>query len=192
MAILSPYSPVTSVVELDLQGLDDAQRDKAKRIAGDIIVDGINDILDQSRSPVLGGAFKKQKADGERSILFEFGDMRDSLEWRDAGGNSIEIGSWDADETPKLFNHNTPKSSQNPLPQRQVLPLSNETFVDDIMDRVNGAIDELRETGRVRRVIPVEQFAVGDVEITPGTSRASVTTLGSVLDLDLDFDLFGD
>lgn len=188
MAILSPYSPVTSVVELDLQGLDDAQRDRAKRIAGDIIVDGINDILDQSRSPVLGGSFKKQKADGERSILFEFGDMRDSLEWRDAGGNSIEIGSWDADETPKLYNHTVGDT----LPQRQVLPFSNETFKDEIMDRVNRAIDELRETGRVRRVIPVEQFAVGDVEITPGTSRASVTTLGSVLDLDLDFDLFGD
>lgn len=181
MGILSPYSPVTSVIELDLQGLSDAQKDRAKRAAGQIIIDGINDILDQSRSPVLGGNFKKMKADGERSILFEFGDMRDSLEWRDAGGNSIEVGSWDADETPKLYNHTVGDT----LPQRQVLPFSNETFKDEIMDRVRQAIDDIRQTGAPRRRQLGEQFMEIEIDILPGTSRASTTTIGSILEFDL-------
>lgn len=181
MAILSPYSPVTSTIELDLQGLSDEQRQKAKRVAGDIIVDGINDILDQSRSPVLGGSFQKMKADNTRSILFEFGDMRDSIEWRDAGGDQIEIGSWDADETPKLYNHTVGDT----LPQRQVLPFSNETFKDEIMDRVRQAIDDIRETGAPRRRSLGEQFTEIEIDILPGTSKASTTTIGSIMDFSL-------
>jgi len=179
MAILSPNSPVTSVIELNLEGLSDEQRDRAKRAAGEIIVDGINDLLDESRSPVLGGAYKKQKADGERSILFEFGDMRDSLEWRDAGGSSIEIGSWDPDETPKLFNH----TIGDTLPQRQVLPLPNETFKDEIMDRVNQAIDDIRQTGRPRRRTLGDAFTEIEISI-PTRPTPRTTTIGALLDLE--------
>ncbi len=123
------------------------QKDRAKDEAGRIIVEEINSFLDSSTSPVSGGKFKKKLKDGKtRSILFEFGTMRDSIEFKKAEGDSIEVGIWNSNETPKAWNHNKGET----VPVRQFIPNDSgkaSTFKGRINDRVNGMIESVRETG---------------------------------------------
>lgn len=178
MAVTSPDQPVTKRLSLDLDGLDQASRDRAKAEVGQLIIDEINSYLDESRSPVAGGSYKRMKKDGERSILFEFGDMRDSLEWRDVGGDEIEVGIWNRSETPKAYNH----TIGDTLPQREFIPAERDRFRQKIMDKVDDTVDRIR-TGRPQTVAD----ALSAFEIIVDTQTAETPTgtiLGALINIE--------
>jgi hypothetical protein len=117
------------------------QKSLAKSEAGRLIVEGINDYLDKSSSPVSGGSFKRKKKDGERSILFEEGDLREAIVSKNRRGHEIEVGVFKPDETPKAYNHNIGDT----VPTRRFIPAEDEKFKRTIMDRVNKRIKEIKK-----------------------------------------------
>ena len=133
----------TKIVKLNLNGLSQEQKEIAKNRAGEIIVDEIQSYLDSSRSPVKGmGSFQK-KANGEDSELFEVGNLRGEITFRAQQDDSIIVGipsSAPLIERLKAFNHNTGDT----LPQRKFIPSPSQSFKDDVMERVNRAIDSIR------------------------------------------------
>jgi len=118
-----------------------AQKTLAKSEAGRLIVEGIQDSLDQSLSPVSGGEFKRGKADGERSILFEEGDMREAIVSKNRQGDFIEVGVYKASEKLKAYNHNIGDT----LPTRQFIPDESENFKKKITNRVDRRLNEIRK-----------------------------------------------
>lgn len=123
--------------------MSDEAKDEAKTAAGVILLEEINKSLDKSKSPVKNGAFKKMKKEGGRSTLFEEGDMRGSLDFGPLT-NGVEVGIFDdVEEVERLkaFNHNTGDT----LPKREFIPATNKRFNDDIMAKVNKAVDEIRK-----------------------------------------------
>lgn len=131
-------------MNLNLKGLPESLKDRAKRVAGEIIVDGINDNLDAHRSPVKGGAFQKKKADGTLSSLFQDGDLRSQITFSEQDTDSIAVGIFEdapTKEKLKSFNHNTGDT----LPQRRFIPSANQKFKKPIMDKVNAAIKEIKK-----------------------------------------------
>ena len=134
-------------MKLDLTGLSPEEKVRAKSLAGQILVDEINDYLDRSESPVSGGKFKKEltykKGD---STLFEFGDMRSQITYETGEDveNYVEVGIFEnAPEVERLksFNHNTGDT----LPQRRFIASPNQRFEEDIMTQVNNAVESVRE-----------------------------------------------
>jgi len=117
-------------------------------------VEEINASLDRSTSPVKGGKYKRKKKDGTDSELFEFGDMRASISFEEQQDDSVTVGIFENAaqvERLKAFNHNSKKSKNAPLPQRRFIAAPNQVFTDDIMNRVNSAIDEIKEDAEIER-----------------------------------------
>lgn len=134
----------TKKVKLDLKGLTDEQKREAKRIAGQILVEEINSHLDDSTSPVKGGKYKAKKADGSPSELFEDGFLREAIKSKPGDGDFITVGvhsDEDRVERAKSYNHNVGDT----LPQRRHIAAPNQVFKEDIMKRVNRAIDDIRK-----------------------------------------------
>lgn len=185
MAITTPNSPVTKLLELDMTGIPENQRERAKELVGDLVVEEIQAHLDRSQSPVEGGEFKAHKVDGERSILFDFGDMRDAIEWRDSGGSSIEVGIWEAGETEKAFGHNTDFRGHPYLDgqgnKREFIPEPDEDFKTSITRRIDNVLDEIRERG-AERVTVGSLFEEIEIEVElPFSGQTRTRTLGSIL-----------
>ncbi|NQX99776.1 MAG: hypothetical protein HRT70_01335 [Flavobacteriaceae bacterium] len=131
-------------MNLNLKGLSEEQKQRAKRIAGEILVEEINSSLDRSTSPVKGGKYKRKKKDGTDSELFEFGDMRASISFEEQQDDSVTVGIFENAvqvERLKAFNHN----NGDTLPQRRFIAAPNQVFKKGIMDRVNNAINEIRD-----------------------------------------------
>lgn len=144
---------------------------RAKNIAGEIIIDGIEDALDDSESPVQGGKYKSKKADGTNSRLLDKGDMRFSLESKNRKGNDIEVGVFKKSETNKAFGHTTGfkghkflDSSKN---KREFIPGENQSFNKDIMDEVNEAVEDIKEfdTFKKEQKKPEELRTVGALNL---------------------------
>ena len=155
MGIESPDSPVTKLVELNLEGMSREAKTRAKNEAGRILVEEIQAHLDRSSSPVKGGDFKVRKKDGTRSILLEFGDMRDAIEFRRRQGDNIEVGIFKRSETPKAFGHNTDFRGHPSLGgtgnKRQFIPDENEDFKRTVTSRVKRAVADIREFDEARQ-----------------------------------------
>ncbi len=154
----------TKIVKLDLSDLNLAERIIAKQEAGEIIVEEIQRHLDQSKSPVKNGKFKLRKADGQRSELFEFGDMRAQITFEELEGDEIEVGIFDtAPEVERLksFNHNVGDT----VPQRRFVPSPNQVFKASIMKRVNDNTESIREESQEQEVEdgPIESQSLGDI-----------------------------
>lgn len=185
MPIESPNSPVTKIVELDLEGMSPEQKTRAKNEAGRIIIEEINSHLDRSVSPVSGGDFKVSKKDGERSILFEFGDMRDSIEFKRRRGNKIEIGVFDKTQTPKAFGHNTDFRGHPSLSgkgnKREFIPGEEDDFKGRIQSRVNETLDIIREAGSPDRTTVGSLVEDIEVDIGQVPFEGGSTTLGSLI-----------
>ncbi len=131
-------------VKLNLKGLTPEGKERAKRIAGEILVDGINQALDSASSPVEGGSYESDKADGTPSELFEDGFMRNEIKSRPANGDAVEVGIFqDAPliERLKGYNHNVGET----LPQRRFIAAPNQVFKESIMNRVDDAIQDIRK-----------------------------------------------
>jgi len=132
--------------------LNPEEKRRAKTEAGNIIVEGINQILDRHDSPVERGQFKRNKKDGQPSSLFEFGDMRAQITFEELDSDHIDVGIFsDAPEVErfKAFNHNTGDT----LPKREFIASPNKRFKKEIMDRVDEAIDAIREDAEQRQEI---------------------------------------
>ena len=140
-------------MKLDLSDLTPQQKSEAKALAGEIIVDEMQDYLDRGLSPVKGkGKFKrlsKKYADefkgGNRDPdLFLEGDMRSQITFEDhAQGVKVGIFS-DAPTLDKLkaSGHNLGNSANKT--QRQFVPFPKGDFKKTIMDKVNKGIDSIR------------------------------------------------
>ena len=131
-------------MKLDLKGLTEAEKARAKRAAGEAIVEGINSVLDTSSSPVMGGQFKSLKADKTRSRLFEDGDMRAHISFEEMmESDHIEVGIFEnAPEIERLKSYNHNKGDT--LPKREFIPAPNKKFKTSIMKKANSAIDTVR------------------------------------------------
>lgn len=170
MAIESPSSPVTKTLELDLSGLSRENKVRAKEEAGRILLEEIQGSLDRSRSPVAGGQFKRKKKDGTNSILLEFGDLRDSIEFRRRRGNKIEIGVFEASQRAKAYGHNTDFEGHPFLAgkgnKRQFIPDDDQSFNQRIQNRVDRAIKDIKESeqaiSRAERE-DLERLGIGDL-----------------------------
>lgn len=156
---------VTKILDLNLKDLSPESKIEAKEVAADIIIEEINSYLDDSKSPVASGRFKKKKADGSSSQLFQDGDLRMSIEAQDAGGDSIEIGVFDSSEAPIAYNHNTGDT----LPMRQFIPPESKGFRRAIMRKVNDAIDDIRATQDDEGIQDI-LANLDQITITPETS----------------------
>lgn len=131
-------------MKLNLKGLSRSDKERAKELAGEIIVGEIGNFLDESKSPVQGGKFKKKKVDGERSILFEFGDMRDAIKYEPMESDHVEVGIFEDAaqvERLKIYNHNVGDT----VPQRRAIAAPNQKFKKSIMEKVNKSIDRLKK-----------------------------------------------
>lgn len=130
-------------MKLNLKGLSTKEKERAKEKAGEIIVEEINKFLDKSKSPVKGGRFKKNKKDKTRSTLFEDGDLRIAIDFKELDSDHVEVGVFDSSSTVerlKAFNHNVGDT----LPQRRFVASPNQRFDDKIMKKVNIEIDKIK------------------------------------------------
>ena len=137
----------TKKVKLNLKGLSPDEKQLAKSVAGEILVEEINDYLDTSRSPVKGGKYKRRKKDGLPSLLLESGDMRSFIDFEPLESDHVEVGVFEDSPTVerlKMFNHNVGDT----LPRRETIPAPNKVFKKDIMAKVNRAVDEIRARSR--------------------------------------------
>lgn len=146
-------------MKLNLKGLNPEQKARAKAAAGQILVEETNAHLDRSESPVKNGKFKEEKADGEKSTLFEFGFMRENIIHRPDPDDAVLVGVFeDAPEVErlKIFNHNTGDT----VPQRRAVPSPNQKYRPEVMEKVNASIEAIRR-GRARPLS--ERLGVGSV-----------------------------
>lgn len=130
-------------MKLNLKGLTTKEKERAKEKAGEIIVEEINKFLDRSKSPVAGGRFKSRKKDGGVSTLFEDGDLRIAIDFKELDTDHVEVGVFDDSpkvERLKAFNHN----AGDTLPQRRFIASPNQRFDDKIMRKVSSEIDKIK------------------------------------------------
>ena len=193
MGISNQDEPITKKVKLNLKGLTREQKTQAKNEAGRLIVEGINDYLDKSKSPVSGGKFKVKKKDGERSILFEEGDLRDAIVSKNRKGDVIEVGVFKSSERAKSYNHNIGDT----VPTRRFIPGEGEKFKKTIMSRVNKRINEIKEE-RETELEPLRTTTVGDIfaafesaSNTGGTSSGTVEINESITTSVINFPTIG-
>lgn len=139
-------------VKLDLKGLSQDRKARAKEIAGDILVQEINSFLDSAKTPVSKGSFRGRKKDGTAADLFEFGDMRIAIDSRPNETDHVSVGIFeDADQLQrdKALGHNTgfkghPNERKLKKYKREFIPAPNKKFKQSIMKKVNENIDILK------------------------------------------------
>lgn len=139
-------------MKLNLKGLSQDRKARAKEIAGEILVEEINSFLDGSKTPVSKGKFKKNKKDGSASDLFEFGDLRVQIESRPNETDHVSVGLFE--DAPQLqkdkaLGHNSgfkghPNEKKLKKYKREFIPAPNKVFKKNIMKRVNDGIDAIR------------------------------------------------
>lgn len=139
---------VTKTIQLDLSKIPTANREIAKEEAATVIIDEINKYLERSESPIDGGEFKKKKIDGENSILFDTGEMRNAIEWKSTR-NGIKVGIFDSDEAAKAHGHH--KDTRGILPPRQFIPEPDQAFKKDINAKVVEVLKQFEESKETRR-----------------------------------------
>ena len=127
-------------------GLNAEQKAEAKFNIGNLIVDKINEFLDQSKSPVSNGKFKKSLKKGGASHLFEEGFMRDALEFKPYT-QGIDIGIFKADQAIKAFAHNTGFRGHPFIPKnryvREFIPNKKGKFKKEITTGAREIISKL-------------------------------------------------
>lgn len=182
------------MVKLDLKGLNRTQKKIAKEEAGRLLIEGIQQSLDESLSPVSGGSFKRTTKDGDRSILFEEGDLREAIVSKNRSDDRIEVGVFKSSERKKAYNHNmgSNNSSNSTVPERRFIPDENQTFKKKVMDRVDRRLKEIKR-GQKETNIEELQTTTLDRLFNEATRDASATgssdgpnlrlTIGALLDV---------
>jgi len=151
-------------VKLDLKGLSPDQKTRAKEVAGEILVEEVNSFLDQSKTPVSKGSFRRNKNDGSASSLFEFGDLRIAIEGRAEDTDHVSVGIFNDSSQinkDKALGHNTgfrghPNESKMRKHRREFIPAPNKVFKRSIMKRVNDSIDSIREENNLTQSLAQE------------------------------------
>lgn len=118
-----------------------------RELIGEELVDGINETLDSSVSPAVGGSYKKKLKDGSPAILADDGDLRASIEY-EPNSQSIEVGVFDGDERDKAYGHQTGFKGHpfldNKGLRRQILPEQGQRIRDQIIKLIREEVrDEL-------------------------------------------------
>lgn len=122
---------------------------EAKELVGAYLIDAIGNDLSSAKSPVTGKwlkgltsdyrKFKKKQGKSGIPNLELTSDMLSSLEWRDLGGNRIEVGIFDSNEAKKAYNHNIGDT----LPQRQFIPDKGESFRRSILNAIPDLVEDI-------------------------------------------------
>lgn len=135
-----------------------SQKTLAKSEAGRLIIEGIQDSLDQSLSPVSGGKFKRKMKDGDTSILFEDGDLRGAIISKNRSGDEIELGIFKASEKLKAYNHNmgSNNAGNSTMPERRFIPDEDQEFKKKVMDRVDKRLKEIKRNASDTKVRDLE------------------------------------
>ena len=142
--------------------------------------------MDRSLSPVSGGSFKRKKKDGERSILFEEGDLRDSIISKNRAGDEIEVGVFDSTEKKIAYNHNIGDT----VPIRQFIPGEDQSFKKKITNRVDRRIKEIKRGRESTAIRDLETTTLGQIfeQLTSSSSGQTQSepalslTIGGLLD----------
>ena len=153
-------------MKLDLSGI--RNKKEAKEEIGRLIVEGIQDHLDRSESPVFNGKYQERKIDGERSILLDEYDMRPAIESKNRKGDYIEVGVYKKAEVKKAFGHNSgfkghPNEAKMKKHRREFIPASNKRFKDSIMERVEQRLGELRRGQQETELEELRTTTVGEL-----------------------------
>lgn len=131
------------------------QKERAKKVAGEIILDGIQEYLDEGKSPVKKESFPKLSkayADAEKGgdttpDLFLSGDMREEIEVKNHA-DGVKVGVFkDSPEAKKASWHNlVNKRTKNKI-KRRFIPDPSQEFKKPIMDEVKDALKDIRQEG---------------------------------------------
>jgi hypothetical protein len=161
-------APVTKKIELDLDGLNDNQKDVLKTRVGNYVVNEILRYVSSGNSPVKGnGRFKslnKKYADeqkgGNRTPNLElFGDMLDALEFKKTK-DGVEIGVFDPQEADKALGHNSGFEGhpylEGKAPKRQFIPDEDQDFKQNIRKGVKDIEQGIQKATDVRFPIRTE------------------------------------
>ena len=140
-------------MKLNLTKIPPNRRDEAKRVAGRIILDGIQERLDEGVSPVKNeGPFKllsEKYADDFKGSdlvpdLFLYGGLRENITFK-PHPDGIVVGVFKS--APKIdrlkaSGHNLGDSANKT--KRQFIPFDDGDFDDEIMNDVEDALDDFR------------------------------------------------
>lgn len=143
-------SEVYKILELDMDGIPAADRERAKQDVADFVKEQMLADLGRGKSPVTGDAFKPL-SEAYKQVKKEFssqlipnmelhGDLLDALTAETRTGSSIEIGWFDKDQAVKAFNHTTGDT----VPKRPLIPGPREDFRPEIMDGISSILEGYR------------------------------------------------
>ena len=127
---------------------NDEQKSIIKEQVGSFIVREINRFLDQSKSPVKGGRYKRVKDNGQPSLLLDTGDMRSFLNHESEGNNVITglLEGTPDKQLDKAFGHNTGFRGHPHLGkkhQREFIPNTKKEYRDEILTGIRRIIREV-------------------------------------------------
>lgn len=148
---MSKYPKQTKIIDLDL-GDDFTLSEKAliKDRVGLFVTAEMLTYMDSGVSPVAKrGKFTRLNADyadakhgGDRTARLElFGDLKESIAWKNRAGDSLEIGVFGAKEQGKADGHNN-LSGSSKLPTRRFIPDEGEKFKARIENGIRQIIKE--------------------------------------------------
>ena len=183
MAVTSPNSPVTKVLNLNDFGLENVPRERRSAVkseVGEFVVEQILQFTGSAKTSVKRGSYKatldgeyaaREKGGNRRANLELEGDMLSSLDFTSGSGDQIEVGIFDRSQTPKAFNHTTGDT----LPQRQFITSESEDFRREIESGIRAIIRE--ESVPTTATTTPRPSSVED--ITPTTSQVLLEDLFS-------------
>ncbi len=141
---------VTKLLKLDLTGIPEEDKERAKRDVADFVLEQILADLGQATSPVTGDAFKplsksyktyKETQSSAPIANMELtGAMLDALTTKVRDDDAIEVGWWDSDQAEKAFNHTTGDT----VPKRPLMPGPRQEFRPEIMDEIESILKDYR------------------------------------------------
>ena len=154
---------------MDLKGLSQQNKQRAKEAVGELLVDEIESFLDESKSPVKNGKFKRTLKDGRPSNLLDEGRMRSELDFEVPETDHVDVGIFETSpqvEKDKALGHNSgfkghPNQSKMKKFKREFIPAPNKTFKQPIKRKIKDVVDSIKneqaETERLARQV-LEEF----------------------------------
>jgi len=167
-------SEISSEIEIEMpSGLTEAQRNRIKDEAGELIIDHILGRVGKAESPIRGAdwpalskeykKFKKAQGRGSKANMEFHGDMLDALEYvRTDSGVKIQIKGGEA---AKADGHNQ-FGGESGLPKRQFLPEEGDKFKGSLTSDIKSIVAEEA----------VSRFKVDRIELGRITTKAQLNT----------------
>lgn len=196
---MSNVTQVIKTIELDLTNIPEEDIKKAKKRAGDFLVNSILREVGNGKSPVEGEKFKKlqkkyaeKEHNGRRLPILEVeGDMLEALKHKGANNKTakLEVGI-EGSQAPKADGHNQLSdeaiqwalSTDRVQYRRRFIPDTDQKFkanirrgVDEILDsfRVSPVREETTEDEEASRTFTISTVDEGSQVTTPERTRVT-------------------